>query len=75
VGSNPTTPANFNIKELIEMPTYTYKCEGKCENFEMDQRITEDPIKKCPTCDKPVARVIGCVGLIVKCSGFFGKSK
>lgn len=31
------------------MPTYDYKCEH-CGRFQVTQRITEDPLKECPTC-------------------------
>ncbi len=34
------------------MPTYEYKC-GACEHmFELEQRMTEKPVKKCPKCKK-----------------------
>ena len=39
------------------MPIYEYACK-KCENeFEISQRITEEPLKryKCPICDKRTA--------------------
>ena len=52
------------------MPTYEYKCE-KCGTFEVFQRITEEPLTTCPTCQGPVRRLIsGSVNLIFKGSGF-----
>lgn len=39
------------------MPTYEYLCE-KCGRFEVTQRITEEPLKTCPTCGGPVKRLI-----------------
>lgn len=38
------------------MPTYSYACEGCGHAFEKEQRITEDPIRKCPKCKKNKAR-------------------
>ncbi len=38
------------------MPTYEYACEACGHEFEREQRITEDAIKKCPKCGKPKAR-------------------
>ena len=54
------------------MPTYEYKC-SKCEHqFEAFQSITEEPVKKCPSCGGQVKRLIsGGAGLIFKGSGFY----
>ncbi len=38
------------------MPTYEYACDNCQHQFERVQRITEDPIKKCPQCGKHKAR-------------------
>src|ERR1700754_5013200 len=38
------------------MPTYSYICEGCGKSFELEQRISEDPIKKCVLCGEPKAR-------------------
>jgi len=54
------------------MPTYDYKCEKCGEVFERFQKITDDPVKKCPECSGPVRRLIGTgSGLIFKGSGFY----
>lgn len=53
------------------MPTYDYRCE-KCGVFECQQRITDEPLKTCPTCNGPVYRIISKnVGVIFKGSGFY----
>ena len=41
------------------MPTYEYACE-KCQHeFEAEQRITDDPIRTCPSCrSRKVKRLI-----------------
>ncbi len=53
------------------MPTYDYECK-KCGKFELFQRITEEKIKKCPTCKRPVKRLLGAgAGIIFKGSGFY----
>lgn len=55
------------------MPTYDYKCD-ECEHeWELFQRITAKPIRKCPECGKLKARrVIGPgAGIIFKGSGFY----
>lgn len=38
------------------MPTYEYGCEACGKKWELEQRITEDAIKKCPKCGKLKAR-------------------
>lgn len=38
------------------MPTYSYLCDACGGTFELEQRISEDPIKKCTLCGKPDAR-------------------
>jgi putative FmdB family regulatory protein len=53
------------------MPTYTYRREDGSV-FEIEQRITEDPIKVCPTTGQKVKRIInGTAGLLFKGSGFY----
>jgi putative FmdB family regulatory protein len=54
------------------MPTYEYKCENCGNVFEEFQPITDEPLKKCPTCGGKVHRLIGAgAGLIFKGSGFY----
>jgi putative FmdB family regulatory protein len=52
------------------MPIYEYRCE-KCGDFEVTQRITEDPIGKCPTCKRKVKRLISNTSFQLKGSGWY----
>lgn len=53
------------------MPTYVYRREDG-STFEIEQRITEDPLETCPDTGQKVERVItGSAGLIFKGSGFY----
>ncbi len=54
------------------MPTYEYECT-KCGNsFELEQRITEAPRKRCPSCRGRVIRIIsGGGGIILRGTGFY----
>lgn len=57
-------------EEPQRMPTYEYRCQ-QCGVFEVEQRITEDPLKECPTCQQPVQRLISRnVNILFKGSGF-----
>ncbi len=38
------------------MPTYEYRCDNCDHEFEREQRITEKPLKKCPSCGKDKSR-------------------
>ena len=54
------------------MPIYEYACE-KCENeFEVEQRITEDPIRTCPHCrSRKVRRLISQTSFVLKGGGWY----
>ena len=60
------------------MPIYEYRCE-KGHNFEVMQRMVEDPLTSCSTCGAPVQRVFHPVAVHFKGSGFYntdyGKNK
>lgn len=54
------------------MPTYVYECSTCEKTFELEQRITEDPIKDCQCgSNGTVKRVIQPVGIAFKGSGFY----
>ena len=54
------------------MPVYEYLCD-KCEReFEVEQRITEDPIRSCPHCrSRKVRRLISQTSFVLKGSGWY----
>jgi len=54
------------------MPTYSYACDACGGSFELEQRISEDPIKKCTLCGKPQAkRQIVSGNFILKGGGWY----
>lgn len=54
------------------MPTYEYHCDACGHEFELVQKITEPPIKKCEKCKKPKAhRLIAGGTFILKGSGWY----
>lgn len=54
----------------VRMPTYVYECKDCGDSFEVEQRITEDPLTDCK-CGGRVRRVIQPVGIAFKGSGFY----
>ena len=52
------------------MPIYEYRCE-QGHTFEVLQRITDDPLATCQTCEAPVERVYHPVAVHFKGSGFY----
>lgn len=54
------------------MPTYEYLCTSCQHKFEEFQRISEPPLKTCPTCGGKVERLLsGGAGVLFKGSGFY----
>lgn len=52
------------------MPIYEYTCP-RCGEFEVMQRISEDPLKKCPTCGANVTKLISRSAFHLKGSGWY----
>lgn len=53
------------------MPTYEYACKSCGHRFEIHQRFTDDPLTECPSCQGPLRKVFGNVGITFKGSGFY----
>ncbi len=60
------------------MPIYEYRCDNG-HTFEVLQKMTDDPVAVCESCEAPVRRVLHPVAVHFKGSGFYntdyGKSK
>ena len=52
------------------MPTYEYRCENG-HQFEVIQRMADDPITECTVCGATVQRVFHPVAVHFKGSGFY----
>ena len=55
------------------MPTYDYECQKCGHSFELFQKMSDAPLRKCPQCNKlSLKRLIGTgAGIIFKGSGFY----
>ena len=52
------------------MPIYEYRCK-KGHEFEVIQRMSDDPVVECEECGAPVERVFNPVAVHFKGSGFY----
>lgn len=52
------------------MPIYEYRCDDG-HTFEVRQRMADDPVETCITCERPVQRVFHPVAVHFKGSGFY----
>jgi putative FmdB family regulatory protein len=54
------------------MPIYEYACDKCGHEFEVEQRITEDPLKTCPECrSRQVKRLISQTSFVLKGGGWY----
>jgi putative FmdB family regulatory protein len=54
------------------MPIYTYRCESCGIQFERQQKFSDQPLTRCPECNKKALRkVYTPVGIVFKGSGFY----
>jgi len=53
------------------MPVYEYECD-KCEKvFEVQQRISDAPLEKCPECKAPVRKLVSMSSFQLKGGGWY----
>ena len=53
------------------MPTYGYRCSNCGHEFEIQQKITDLPLKACPKCEGKLSKILYPVGISFKGSGFY----
>jgi putative FmdB family regulatory protein len=54
------------------MPIYTYRCENCGVQFDRQQSFTDQPLTRCPECNKNALRKVYLpVGIVFKGSGFY----
>ena len=52
------------------MPIYEYRCQ-QGHTFEVMQRMSDDPVTMCDSCESPVQRVFHPIAVHFKGSGFY----
>ena len=53
------------------MPIYGYRCGNCGHQFEILQRMSDEPLKICPKCQGKLSKVLYPVGISFKGSGFY----
>jgi len=53
------------------MPTYGYRCSNCGHEFEIRQKMTDEPLKTCPKCQGKLNKILYPVGISFKGSGFY----
>jgi putative FmdB family regulatory protein len=53
------------------MPTYGYRCGSCGHEFEIQQRITAQPLVVCPKCGGKLSKMLYPAGIIFKGSGYY----
>lgn len=55
------------------MPTYTYRCNHCGHQFDIRQRMSDEPLTNCPQChtEKSLRKVLNSVGIVFKGNGFY----
>ena len=52
------------------MPIYEYRC-AKCGDFDQMQKMSEKPLKKCPTCKAKVTKLLSNPAFHLKGAGWY----
>lgn len=52
------------------MAVYEYECD-KCGNFEITQKMSDKPLKKCPSCGGKVKKLISASSFVLKGRGWY----
>ncbi len=53
------------------MPIYEYRCDACNDEFEVTQKISDDPLRTCPKCNGPVEKLISQSSFVLKGSGWY----
>jgi putative FmdB family regulatory protein len=53
------------------MPIYGYRCSSCGHQFEIQQRMSDEPLKACPKCQGKLTKMIYPTGVIYKGSGYY----
>src|ERR1700682_1542907 len=53
------------------MPTYGYRCGSCGHQFEIQQKMSDEPLTTCPKCQGKLSKIVYPAGISFKGSGFY----
>lgn len=53
------------------MPTYAYHCDACGSDFEVFQKMSDEPLTECDSCGGPLKKRMFPVGIVFKGAGFY----
>ncbi|HEY7678854.1 MAG TPA: FmdB family zinc ribbon protein [Candidatus Methylomirabilis sp.] len=53
------------------MPIYEYRCTACQHTFEVMQKFSDPPVRKCPECKGKVEKLLSAPGLLFKGTGWY----
>lgn len=53
------------------MPIYEYECRSCSKVFEVQQRISDEPLQKCPECQGKVKKLVSASSFLLKGGGWY----
>jgi putative FmdB family regulatory protein len=53
------------------VPTYGYRCTSCGHQFEVFQRMSDEPVQTCPKCQGKVTKMLYPSGVVFKGSGYY----
>jgi len=63
--------AQIQAEEIPKVPTYGYRCERCDQEFDVLQRMSDEPVADCPRCGGRGRRLFFPAGIVFKGSGFY----
>jgi putative FmdB family regulatory protein len=59
------------VKRETIVPLYEYQCTACGHRFEVIQKFSDKPVKKCPKCGKPVEKLLSSPAIQFKGTGWY----
>jgi putative FmdB family regulatory protein len=63
--------AAFIVRNPKPVPIYGYRCSECGHQFEILQKVSDEPLKVCPKCQGKLTKLFYPAGVIFKGSGFY----
>jgi putative FmdB family regulatory protein len=58
------------FRRFLKLPLYEYECP-KCGTFELVRKFSDAPLESCPTCARPVEKLVSAPAIQFKGTGWY----